>query len=116
HDVDRRSVLLHSRRIELRVWDELDVLQLVDLDLAVVDDTRPLAETRQLRDPAHDPAHVLLRLDEVHAAHAALAEDHRAFHPRGTGADHEHIVLRVRGGLEALWVPAAAILLAGGRV
>ena len=69
-------------RVERRVRDELDVLQLVDLDLALVDDASPLAEPGQLRDPAHDPAHVVLRLDEVHAAHAALAEHDRALHAR----------------------------------
>src|SRR4029078_562693 len=96
--------------------NELDVLELVDLDLAVVDDARPLAEPRQLRDPAQEPAQVVLRPDEVHAAHAALAENHRALHAGRAGADDEHVVLRVRRGLEALRVPAAPVLLAGGRV
>src|SRR5205809_1066495 len=46
----------------------------------------------------------------------APAEDHRALHPSRAGADHEHVVLRVRGGLEALRVPTAAVFLARGRV
>ncbi len=115
-DHDLGAVLLDALRVELRVRNELDVLQLVDLDLPVVDDPRPLAEPRQLRDPAHDPAHVVLRLDEMHAAHAAPAEHHRALHPGRAGADHEHVVLRVRSRLEALRMPAAAVLLARGRV
>ena len=115
-DDDLGSVLLHSLRVELRVGDELDVLQLVDLDLAVVDDASPLAEPREARDPAHDPAHVVLRLDEVHAAHAALAEHHRALHPGRPRADHEHVVVGVLGAVELLGVPSAAVLLAGRRV
>ena len=44
-DDDLGAVVLDAVRVEPRVRDELDVLQLVDLDLAVVDDAAPFAET-----------------------------------------------------------------------
>src|SRR5919106_1695507 len=115
-DDDLGAVLLYARRVEPRVGDELDVLQLVDLDLAVVDHAGPLAQAGELRDPAHDPAHVVLRLDEVDAAHPALAEHHGALHPGRAGADDEHVVVGVLGRFELLRVPAAPVLLARGRV
>ena len=62
------------------------------------------------------PPMSLLGLDEVHAPHAALAEHHRALHPGRPGADDEHVVVGVLGRVELLRVPAAAVLLAGGRV
>ena len=99
-----------------RVRDELDVLELVDLDLPVVDDAGPFTQARQLRDPPHRAAHVVLRLDEMHAAHAALAEDHRALHAGRPGADDEHVVVGVRRFREPLRMPAAAVLLARSRV
>ena len=52
----------------------------------------------------------------MHAAHAAPAEHERAFHPGGPGADDQHVQVGVGGPLEALGVPASAVLLAGGRV
>ena len=90
--------------------------ELVQLDLAVVGHPRPLTEARKLRHPADLPADVGGRVDEVHPAHAALAQHERALHPGGAGADHQHIVVGVCRRLEPLGVPAAAVLLAGGRV
>ena len=43
-DYDLGAVALDAVSVELCVGDELDVLQLVDLDLAVVDDPGPLAQ------------------------------------------------------------------------
>src|SRR5207302_10969349 len=63
-----------------------------------------------------DPAHVVLGLDQVDTAHAALAEHHRALHPGRPGTDHEHVVVRVLGLREALRMPAAAVLLTRGRI
>jgi hypothetical protein len=116
YDDDLRAVVLHTLGVEARVGNELDVLELVDLDLAVVDDARPLAEAGELRNPAHDAAHVVLGLDEVHAAHAALAEDHRALHPGRARSDDEHVVVGVLRLVELLGMPAAPVLLARGRV
>src|SRR5919202_303549 len=115
-DHDLSAVVLDRVRVEARVRDELHVLQLRDLDLAVIDDPCPFAEARKLRDPAHDAAHVVLRLDQVHAPHAALAQDHRALHAGRPGANDEHVVVRVLRPREDLRVPAAPILFAGGRV
>ena len=56
------------------------------------------------------------RVDEVHALEAALAEHDRALQPRRAGADHEHVAVGVGGALEALGMPAAAVLLARRRV
>src|SRR5207253_3538114 len=115
HD-DLGPVLLDAVRVERRPGDELDVAQLVDLDLAVVDEARPLTEPGQLRDPAHDPAHVFLGLHEVNAAHTALAENHRALHPSRSSPDDEHVVVGVLGRVELLRMPAATVFLACGRV
>ena len=76
----------------------------------------PLAAAGELRDPAHDPADGVLGVHEMDAPEAALAEHDRALHPARPGADDEHVAVAVLGGLEALWVPAAAELLARGRV
>ena len=57
-----------------------------------------------------------LRVDEVDAPEAALAEHDRALHPGRPGADDEHVAVAVLRRLEALGVPAAAELLARGRV
>ena len=113
---DLGAILLDAVCVEGHPRDELDVPQLVDLDLAVVDEARPFAEPRKLRDPAHDPAHVFLGLDEVNAPHTAFAENHRALHPRRSGADDEHVVVGVLRRVELLRMPAAAVLLACGRV
>src|SRR5215212_9751888 len=45
-------------------------------------------------------------------AEAALPEDDRALHSRRPSSDDEHVVVRVRGRLEFLRMPAAAVLLA----
>src|SRR5207244_11900268 len=111
-----RSVLLHAVRVERRAGDELHVRQLVDLDLAVVDDPRPFTKPGQLGNPAHDAAHVVVGVDEMHAPHPPLAEDHRALHSGRAGPDDEHVVVGVLSGVELLRVPAAPVLLAGGRV
>ena len=50
----------------------------------------------KLRHPAEVPADLGLRVDEVDAAKAALAEDDRALHPRRPGADDEHVPVGVR--------------------
>ncbi len=106
-------VLAHGLGVEPQVRDHLDVAQLVQLDPAPIHDPTPLAAPGKLRDPAHDPADVVARVDEVNPAEAALAEDDRALHPGRAGADDEHVAVAVLGGLEALGVPAAPVLLAG---
>ena len=87
-----------------------------DRALAVADDARPLAEARQARDPAHQAAHLAVAVNEVDAAHAALAEHARTLHPSGPGADHKHVGRSVPRAGEALRVPAPAVLLAHRRV
>ena len=55
-------------------------------------------------------------VDEPHALEAALGEHDRALQPGGPGADHEHVAVGVGRALEALGMPAAAVLLARRRV
>src|SRR5262249_60482774 len=76
----------------------------------------PLPGPGDLGDPPQPPAHVALALDEVDGAHAALAEDAGTLHAGGPGADDEDVVVGIRGLLELLGMPAAAGLLACGRV
>ena len=116
HDDDLGPVLAHVLRLEAAARDDLDVGELVELDAAPVDDAGPLAETGKLRHPAEVPADLGLRVDEVDAAEAALAEDDRALHPRRPGADHEHVLVGVGRSLEPLGVPPTAVFLARGRV
>ena len=106
----------HGGGVELGARNEVDVLQPVDLNLAVVDHPSPLTEAGQLRNPPHRPAELGGGVDEVHAAHSPLAQHDRALHPRGTGADDQHIVVGVGGTGELLRVPAAPVLLTGRRV
>src|SRR5439155_1122567 len=115
-DDDLGAVLAYARWVESGARDHLDVAELLELDAPPVDDPRPLAESGKLRDPAHDPAQVTGRLDEVDAAEASLAEHDRALHPGGTGADDEHVTVGVCRLLELLRMPPAPVLLARGRV
>ena len=115
-DDELGPVLAHVLRGEPGAREHLDVAELVELDGAPVEDASPLAETGKARDPAHDSADLGLRVDEMDAAEAALAEDDRALHPRRARADDEHVAVAVVCRLEALRVPAAAVLLARRRV
>ena len=115
HD-DLRAVFPHRFGVEPHAGEHLDVPELVELDAAPVEDARPLAPAGELRDPAHDPADVVARVHEVDTPEAALAEHDRALHPGGPGADDEHVAVAILRGLEALGMPAAAELLARGRV
>src|ERR1700729_1406291 len=129
-DHDLRAVFQHLLGAQSRALVHLDVRQLVELDLTVVDDPLPLSQPTgaaaeqillavgmpHLRDPVDGAADLLVRLDQMHGRHLALAEHHRALHPGRPGADHEHALLTIGCGMEVLGVPAAAGLLAGGRV
>ena len=49
-------------------------------------------------------------------AEATFSEDDRALHARRAGADDEDVAVARCGRLETLGMPAAPVLLAGGRV
>ena len=95
---------------------ELDVVQLVDLGLAPVDDPPPGAESGQGRHPADMTAHALVVVDDVDGLVAALAEHHGRLQASRSRADHQYGGVAVRGRGVVLGVPASPVLLAGGRV
>ena len=82
-----------------------------------VDDAAPLAEAGQARDPAHEPPSSSASASTRWTRRNPRLPSTIAHSiPAGPGADDEHVAVGVRGRLEALGVPAAAVLLAGGRV
>ena len=103
------GVQAHARR-------ELEIGEPRDLAPAPLDEAAPGVEAGQLRDPAHAAADVVGGVDEPHALEAALGEHDRALEPGRPGAHHEHVAIGVGGALEALGMPAAAVLLARRRV
>ncbi len=115
-DDDLGAVLAHVLRGKPHAGDDLDVPEVRELHGAPVEDAAPLPEAGELRHPARDPADLGLGLDEVDAPEAALAEHDRALHARGARADDEDVAVAVLRGLELLGMPAAAVLLARGRV
>ena len=90
--------------------------ELLDLGAPVVRHAGPGPEAGQRRHPVQVAAHLLAGVDEVHAAHPALAEHHGALHAGRPGADDQHVVVGVARGGEALGMPAATVLLTRGRV
>ena len=129
-DDDLGPVLAHLTGIETARGVDLDVLQLVELDLAVVHDPLPIAEPPGCAAedvlPAVGEAHrghpidvaadFRLRLDEVDSRHLPLSEDHGALHAGRARPHDEHALVSVDRLVEALGMPAAPVLLAGGGV
>src|SRR5258708_27458436 len=100
----------HGRDTEVH----FDVAQLLELDLAIADQTTVLRAARIARDVAPVAAELGRAVAQVHRV-AALAQDHRALHAGRSRADHQHRA-RVGGRLELLGMPAAAVLFARGRI
>src|ERR1700683_4150973 len=93
----------------------LDVfLQLAQLSLPVGDDSAPFLQPRQGRDRPPMAAEFALGFAQVHGV-AALTQDSRALHPRGTAADDQHAA-GVSRAVEFLRMPAAPVLLADGYI
>ena len=106
----------HVVRVQAHARGELEIAEPGDLAAAPLDEAAPGVEAGQMRDPAHAAPDVVGGVDQPHPLEAALGEHDRALEPGGPGADHEHVAIGVRRALEALGMPAAAVLLARGRV
>ena len=106
----------HPGRIQAHAGLDLDVRELGQLSQPPGAQPVPLGQAGQARDPAGDAARLLSGVDQAHAPHPPAAEHERALHPRRAGPHHQHLAVGVCGGVEPLGVPAAAVLLAGGRV
>src|ERR1700722_7936299 len=89
-------------------------LQLGELYLPVRDHPAPFVQARQGCHGLPVAAQLLVGLAQVHHI-AALAQNARAFHARGSAAHHQHRA-RLGGPGEFLRMPAAAIFLADGHV
>ena len=115
HDRARRRRASISARRQLAVVDELDVGQPLERSHPVGGQPAPLGEAGQAREQAEVAAHRGRAVDEAHARGAAARERERALHAGRPAADDERVEA-VRQRREALGVPAAPVLLAGGRV
>ena len=109
-----RAVAQHVVGRQPRLGMDFDILELVELDLAVGHHAAPLGETRVALNILHAAADFGIGLDEMDLE-PTHAEHPGTFHARRTRSDDEHRRL-LRRLLEFLGMPAAAVFLHRGGV